>query len=96
MLPGDIIQSLGGYPITCMNDLGRALEHFVAGDTVQVQVLRNGKQVLLELTLDERPKVTNTDATEPTTPDALPESTNAVPQNGTMEDWWDFFFGNGN
>ena len=96
MLPGDIIQSLGGYPITCMNDLGRALEHFVAGDTVQVQVLRNGKQVLLELTLDERPKVTNTDATEPTTPDALPESTNVVPQNGTMEDWWDFFFGNGN
>lgn len=97
MQAGDIIQSLGGYPVTCMNDLGRALEHYSAGDTIQVQVLRNGKKVVLELTLDERPKTTNTDASEPTEPgQTQPESSNPVPQNGSMEDWWDFFFGNGN
>ncbi|MBO5323825.1 MAG: trypsin-like peptidase domain-containing protein [Oscillospiraceae bacterium] len=97
MQAGDVIQSLGGYPVTCMNDLGRALEHFSAGDTIQVQVLRNGKQVVLELTLDERPKMTNTDASEPTDPSApQEESANPVPQNGTMEDWWNYFFGNEN
>ena len=97
MQAGDVIQSLGGYKVTCMNDLGRALEHFSAGDTIQVQVLRNGKQVILELTLDERPKTTNTDASEPTEPSApQEESSNPVPQNGSMEDWWNFFFGNGN
>jgi len=97
MQAGDVIQSLGGYKITCMNDLSRALGYYSAGDTVQVQVLRNGKQVLLELTLDERPKTTNTDASEPTEPVQTPtESTNPVPQNGTMEDWWEYFFGNGN
>ena len=97
MQAGDVIQSLGGYKVTCMNDLGRALEHFSAGDTIQVQVLRNGKQVLLELTLDERPQTTNTDAEEPTdSSNPSEESANPVPQNGSMEDWWKYFFGNGN
>ena len=97
MKAGDVIQSLGGYKVTCMNDLGRALEHFSAGDTIQVQVLRNGKQVLLELTLDERPQTTNTDAEE-STDSSKPseESANPAPQNGSMEDWWKYFFGNGN
>ena len=97
MQAGDVIQSLGGYSVTCMNDLGRALEHYSAGDTVQVQVLRNGQKVLLDVTLDERPKTTNTDASEPAEPtQAQPESTSPVPQNGSMGDWWEFFFGNGN
>lgn len=96
MQAGDVIQSLGGYRVTGMNDLARALEHFNAGDTVQVQVLRNNKSVILELTLDERPQMTNTDASEPTEPTQAPtENTSPVPQNGTMEDWWDYFFGNG-
>ena len=95
LLAGDVIQSLGGYPVTSMNDLGRALEHFSAGDTVQMEVLRKGQTVLLTLTLDERPKTTNTDVTEPTTPSTPTETTSPVPQNGTMEQWWEFFFGNG-
>ena len=94
---GDVIQSLGGYKVTCMNDLGRALEHFSPGDTIQIQILRNGEQLILELTLDERPKTTNTDASEPTEPtESQTEATRPLPQNGSMEDWWDYFFGNGN
>lgn len=98
MRAGDVIQSLGGYPVSCMNDLGRALERFSAGDTIQVQVLRNGQQLLLTITLDERPKTTNTDPEETTEPtqETQPDNTNPVPQNGTMEDWWDYFFGDAN
>ena len=78
-----------------MNDLGKALEHFSAGDTIQIKVQRGNQLYLLTVTLDERPKTTNTDApTTPTEPAATqPETTNPVPQNGTAEDWWNFFFG---
>lgn len=92
---GDLILSLGGYVVNSMNDLGKALEHFSAGDTIQIKVQRGNQLYLLTVTLDERPKTTNTDApTTPTEPAATqPETTNPVPQNGTAEDWWNFFFG---
>jgi serine protease Do len=52
----DIIVNLGGYDIENMNDLTRALRNFEAGQTVTITVYRNGGNVQLSLTLDEKPR----------------------------------------
>lgn len=77
----DILTDLGGYPITNLTDLNRALRQFKAGDTVTVTVYRNGGARQLSVTLDEKPQPT---AVEPTASD--------LPQNGTAEEWFDYFY----
>lgn len=52
----DIIVNLGGYDVENINELGRALRKFEAGDTVTVTVYRSGNQVQLTVTLDEKPQ----------------------------------------
>ena len=52
----DIMVELGGYKITCMNDLSRALRQFEAGDTVTIRLWRGGQDILVEVTLDEKPR----------------------------------------
>lgn len=52
----DIIVELGGYTVTNTSDLSRALRKFEAGETITVKVWRGGKEVLLSVTLDERPQ----------------------------------------
>lgn len=52
----DIITNLGGYKISNMNDLTRALRKFNAGDTITVTVYRGGAELQLSLTLDEKPQ----------------------------------------
>lgn len=52
----DIIVELGGYEVSSMNDLGRTLRKFEAGDTVTVKVWRSGQELLLQVTLDEKPR----------------------------------------
>ncbi|MBQ3215149.1 MAG: trypsin-like peptidase domain-containing protein [Oscillospiraceae bacterium] len=78
----DIIVELGGYEITNMNDLTRALRKFDGGDEVSVVVYRasQGGEVILTLTLDSKP------AADAATPDPAPEQ-------GTTDDWFDHFFG---
>ena len=51
----DIIVELGGYSVRTMNDLSRALRSLEAGDTVTMVVWRSGQQVMLTITLDEKP-----------------------------------------
>ena len=84
ILPQDIIVDLGGYEITCTNDLTRALRRYKAGDTISVTVYRysEGGQVILSVTLDAKPQETSS---APTQDDA--------PSNGTADDWFDHFFG---
>lgn len=52
----DIIVELGGYEVTCMNDLRRALRKFEAGDTVTVKLWRSGQEIIVQVTLDEAPQ----------------------------------------
>ena len=52
----DIIVELGGYKIANTSDLSRALRKFAAGETVTVKVWRGGQELLLTVTLDERPQ----------------------------------------
>ena len=77
----DILLELGGHTIGNMNDLTRALREFDAGDTVTAVVHRvsQGGEVILTLTLDAKPTT------------AAPSS---VPDNGSAQNWFDFFFGN--
>jgi serine protease Do len=51
----DIIVELGGYTVRSMNDLSRALRAYEAGETVTIVVWRAGQQVILKVTLDEKP-----------------------------------------
>ena len=52
----DIIIGLGGYEIETMNDLSRALRAYEAGETVTITVWRGGQEMILEITLDEKPR----------------------------------------
>ena len=52
----DIIVELGGYRISNTSDLSRALRKFEAGDTITVKIWRGGQEVMLTITLDERPQ----------------------------------------
>jgi len=54
-LGGDVILSVGGQPVWTPVDLLGALESTHPGETVQVQVLRDGRTVTLPLVLAERP-----------------------------------------
>ena len=51
----DIITNVGGYQITCMSDLTRALRNFKAGDKATVTVWRGGNWIPLLIVFDEKP-----------------------------------------
>ena len=81
--PKDVIIDLGGYPITGFNDLSRALRNFKAGDTTTITLLRNGREVTLDITLDEKPHETNAE---------IPQNDPAMPSEGNPEEWYDYYF----
>ena len=85
----DIIIDLGGYKVTGITTLTRALRNFKAGDTTTVTLIRSGGQMELEITLDEKPQ------TQPETP-TVPERNNENPENLNPDDWYEYirpFFG---
>ena len=82
----DIIVNMGGYEISNLNDLSRALNKCKAGETVTIKVYRSGVEKELSVTLDERPKdlsdsSTNTQPTTPSQPSI----------EDSIDDWFDFF-----
>ena len=91
----DIIINLGGYDISSVSDLTRALRKFDAGQTTTVTVYRGGAEVDLSITLDEKPQQTETQPTEEPTE---PSEQTIVPGMDPFGDWYDFiapFFGIG-
>ena len=90
--PKDIIIDVGGHTVSNITDLTRALRKFKAGDITTVTILRGGKEVKLDIELDEKPR----DTASSTTP-ATPQPGNQMPGSGSYEDWYKFFapfFGN--
>ncbi len=86
---GDIIVNLGGFEITCLTDLTRVLRRFEPNDTTSITVFRNGKQIYLTVTFDEKPIEQQ---------ETIPEETPA-PEGGSFDNWFDLFppfFGFGN
>ena len=81
----DIIIDLGGNTVSNVTELTRALRKFQAGDTTTVTVIRSGKEITLDITLDEKPQ-------------ELPEETQPAPDDGSyssdpFSDWFSWYFG---
>ena len=81
----DIIVGLGDYKIGSISDLTKALRKFKAGDTTTITVFRSGQELQLSITLDEKPRETTSEVPEPTG--------GKLPENGSYEDWYNYFFG---
>jgi S1-C subfamily serine protease len=52
----DIIIDVGGHGVENVTELARALRNFKAGDTVEVKVIRGGRELALTITLDQKPQ----------------------------------------
>lgn len=76
----DIVTDLGGYEVTSVNSLTRALRHFKAGDTITITVTRGGQSMDLTITLDEKPQSMST-----------PENDSSMPDEGSYDEWYDYF-----
>lgn len=51
---GDIIVELGGYKVSSLNDLSRALRNFKGGDEATITVWRSGQEIILKIVFDEK------------------------------------------
>ena len=85
----DVITGLGGYKVESYTDLSRALRTFNGGETTTITVDRSGQSLVLEITLDEKPR-----EDRPASND-VPSYTDpsGIPDGGSYEDWFNYFFG---
>ena len=81
--PKDIITCLGGWEIQGLTDLTRALRRYNGGETTTITVYRRGQTLVLPITLDEKPH--ETAVSRP--------GVGLMPENGTYEEWFNYFFG---
>ncbi len=79
----DIVIALGDYQIRSITDLTRALRNFKAGDVTTVRFLRGGKEMSLEITLDEKPRETAAET--------VPQPGGQAPNSMDPEDWYNYF-----
>ncbi len=79
---GDIIIAVGDREISTMNDLTRAMRELDPDDTTTITVLRGGKELTMEITLDERPREGET--SEPV--EQMP-----LPEEGDYDEWYEYF-----
>jgi len=55
MIGGDVIIAIDGKSVDSMEDLGTLLDNYKPGDKITLTVIRDGKQIEVELTLGARP-----------------------------------------
>lgn len=96
----DIITALGSDKIESTSDLRVALQKRSAGDSDTITVYRNGQQITLSITFEEKSDETTTEASEATEPsDSQGSGENQMPdKDDSWDDWYEFFhrfFGNG-
>ena len=82
--PKDIIIDLGGYKVSGITTLTRALRNFKAGDTTTVTVVRSGGEKTLEITLDEKPQQAPASETAPEAPEGMPSQ-------GDPNEWFEYY-----
>ena len=88
--PKDIIIDLGGYEVKGITTLTRALRNFKANDVTTVTLIRGGRELVLEITLDEKPQ-------SATPAETAPQGSEPMPSVGDPNEWFDYyrrFFGN--
>ena len=86
--PKDIVIGLDDITVGNVTDLTRALRKYKAGDTATVKLIRGGREMTLEITLDEKPQQTPQAETQPQQPAQTPQA----PQGGSYDDMFDYFF----
>lgn len=81
---GDIITMMGGHTVENYNDLARALRSFEAGDTTTITVFRGGREIVLTITLDEKPNGNQ----------AVPDENGEIPMpsEGSYDEWYEYFY----
>ena len=79
----DIIVALGEHKVRSVSELTRILRKFSAGDTTTITVFRSGREVVLTITLDEKPRENAGNLPAPGSGD--------MPQEGNYEDWYNYF-----
>lgn len=79
--PKDIVIGIGEYDVSNVTDLTRALRNFKAGDTTTVKLIRGGREMTLDITLDEKPQDTGTVE--------MPEESS--PESGNFNEWYEYF-----
>ena len=80
--PKDIIIGLDHYEIKNATELTRALRDYKAGDTATIKLIRNGKEMTVEITFDEKPNQTAEEEPQQEVPQ---------PSDGSYEEWFDYF-----
>lgn len=76
----DIIVALGTHKVKGLSDLTRILRNMEPGETTTITVWRDGEEVVLEITLDEKPAETDT-----------PAPSGEMPEDGSYEEWYEYF-----
>ena len=89
--PKDIVIALDDIKVTNVTDLTRALRNYKAGDTATVTLIRGGRELTLEITLDEKPQ--QQPAAAETKPSQEPQMPTQIPNQDMFEDFFHYFFG---
>ena len=74
----------GHYCAFC--ELTRTLRKFAPGDTTTVTVFRGGKELVLTITLDEKPD----DTAKPNIPTIPPEDTTVPSEESEWDKWYEY------
>ncbi len=85
----DIIINIGGYDTPGMSDLTKSLRKLEAGQETTITVYRSGKQIDFEITLDEKPKPSDT--TEQETQPQQQQQQQQEQQSGSWGGMFPFF-----
>ena len=80
----DTIIALGGQKVESVSELTRVLRKFKAGDTTTITVFRGGQELVLDITLDERPRDLDTQT-------APVPGNGQLPEEGSYDDWYNYF-----
>lgn len=78
--PKDIITKLGDNTVESLTDLTRSLRRFRAGDETTVTVVRGGTELVLNITLDEKPA------------EVFGSQEPEIPDTGDFDEWYDYFY----
>ena len=82
----DIIVALGEYKVRTVSELTRTLRKFAPGDTTTVTVFRGGRELVLTITLDEKPD----DTAKPNIPTIPPEDTTVPSEESEWDKWYEY------
>ena len=82
----DIVIALDDTKVTNVTDLTRALRNYKAGDTATDTLIRGGREMTLEITLDEKPQQQTTPA------ETQPRQEAQTPRPDSYEDMFEDFF----